>query len=230
MRLLQTCFPIASAERVLICRCVRCGARGSLPDCQPERCDGRRLLDTGNLRRNASAETFEPEQRPFFRSCGQTASGSGHLPDQPGDGRIFHRKRNSGALHAPHSGIIVGNLPLNRPGEGLGNLIFGNAHPAWLKAVDHNFEPGYLGREELRDHAIRVAQSGDAGLDHQIDGRSVLEKRCARQVESGAHIHDDVVKVLARYRDQPVDRVMGGIKLGELAWSCEHRHPRAMLD
>ena len=118
-------------------------------------------------------------------------------------------------LHAPHGGIIIGNLPLRRPGERLGNLVFSDAHGARLKAVEHDFELGDIGGEVLRDQAIGVAQPGDAGLDHQVDRGAFLEKAGPHQIEPRPHVNDHVVEVLARDGQQPVDGVVGGIETGE---------------
>ena len=114
----------------------------------------RDFLGRGNLRRKAAADFLEAEAGPLFLGCGESGGGAGHLADQPRDGRIFKRQRNGGVLHAPHGIIIIGNLPLGRPGESLRDLLFSNAQRTRLKPVEHDFQLGHIRREVLRDQAV----------------------------------------------------------------------------
>ena len=194
---------------------------GILTGAQPQLRKARSLRG-GRPARYASAETLQAEARFLLRNSGQPARAAGHLANQPGDGRIFERQRNGGGLHAPHGVVIVGNLPLRRPGERLGNLVFGDAHRARLIAVEHDFELGNPGGEVLRDQAIGVAQPSDAGLNDQVDRGALFEKAGPHQIKPRPHINDDVIEVLARDGQQPVDGVVGSGKLGKLARSRKH--------
>ena len=133
-------------------------------------------------------------------------------------------------LHAPHSCIIVGNFPLYRPGERLRNFVFSDAQGARLKPVDHDFEFWDPGGEVLRDQAICVAQSCDAGLDDQVDRGAVFEESRAHEIKLRSHIDHHVFEVLLGDCEQLVDGFIGGLKLGKLAGSREHGYSRAMLD
>ena len=88
---------------------------------------------------------------------------------------------------------------MRRTSERLGDLVFANAHGARLIPIQYDLELGDPGREELRDQAIRVAQSGDAGLNDQIDRRAVLEQARPHQIQPGTHIDDYVFEVLPRH-------------------------------
>ena len=130
----------------------------------------------------------------------------------------------------PHGVVVVGNLPLRRTGERLGDLVFGHAQGARLIAVEYDFEFGNPRGKVLRDQPVRVAQPGDAGLNHQVNRGTVFEEARTHQIQPGAHVNDHVVELLPRHRNQLVDGLVGGIKLGKLARRRQHRDAGTMLD
>ena len=68
----------------------------------------------------------------FSTAAGSPQAERRHLPDQPRDRRVFERQRNRRRLHPPHRVVIVGNLPLRRTRQRLGDLILGDAQRARL--------------------------------------------------------------------------------------------------
>ena len=219
-------------------RCARLGLRLILARCatavhRPRshtRCDGQRLIAGGTLTRTASAETQEAEALLLLLRYRDAGKGAGHLPNDARNGRIFKHQRSAGVLHLPHCGKIVGDLPLGRPGQGLRYVVVADSLAAGIVAVDHDFELGAAGAEELADQAIRVAQLGDSRLGDQIDRLSLFEERRTRKIEPRSHIDHHAVVILTRNRQQPVDRLVGGRVLRQLARRREHIQPGIVLD
>ena len=78
------------------------------------------------------------------------ANGGRHLPDEARDGRISKRQRSCGVLHLAHGRIVVGDLPVGRPGERLGDgARRKRPGSVGVVAVDHDFELGAADGKEL---------------------------------------------------------------------------------
>ena len=78
----------------------------------------------------------------LFLDIGLSASRSAHSLDGPRYLRVFIGERSRRVLHLSHRGIVVGNLPRDRPGESLGDMRLINFRAVRVEAVDHDFKFG----------------------------------------------------------------------------------------
>jgi len=140
----------------------------------------------------------EAEEAALFGFFREQAGGVlRHFTDGAGDGRVDLDHGCGGFSGSAGGGIVVGNLPLRGAGENFGDFVVVEEQTAGLVAVEDDLQVLIAGEEEFGDHAIGVAQLGDADLGDEVNGGGGGEKRGRHQVQARAQVDDDIIEALA---------------------------------